>query len=118
MRSSDLGCTWAAPPNIMSERKKVFIVSLTYKRPLEEIESHLDAHVAYLKQEYARGSFIASGRKVPRIGGVILSNVKTRDELDAILAKDPFHIAGVAAYDITEFVPNMTAEGFENLKSI
>jgi uncharacterized protein YciI len=94
----------------------MFIVSLTYKRPLEEADRHLDAHVAYLKQEYANGNFIASGRKVPRTGGVILSNVKTRDELDAILAKDPFHIAGIADYETMEFIPSMVAEGFEKLK--
>ena len=94
----------------------MFIVSLTYKCPLEEVDCRLDAHVAYLKQEYANGNFIASGRKVPRTGGVILSNVKTKDELAAILAKDPFNIAGIADYDIVEFIPNMVAEGFEILK--
>ena len=94
----------------------MFIVSLTYKRPLEEVDSHLDAHVAYLKQEYANGSFIASGRKVPRTGGIILSNVKTKDEMEAILAKDPFFLAGIADYDVIEFIPGMVAEGFEKLK--
>jgi uncharacterized protein YciI len=94
----------------------MFIVSLTYKRPLEEVDSHLDAHVAYLQQEYANESFIASGRKVPRTGGIILSNIKTRDELEAILTKDPFYIAGIADYDIMEFIPGMVAEGFEKLK--
>jgi len=94
----------------------MFIVSLTYKRPLEEVDSHLDAHVAYLQQEYANESFIASGRKVPRTGGIILSNIKTRDELEAILTKDPFYIAGIADYDIMDFIPGMVAEGFEKLK--
>jgi uncharacterized protein YciI len=94
----------------------MFVVLLTYKRPLEEVDSHLDAHVAFLKQEYANRHFIASGRKVPRTGGVILRNVKTRDELEAILVKDPFHLAGIADYDIVEFIPSMVAEGFEKLK--
>ena len=93
----------------------MFIVSLTYKRPLEEVYRHLDAHVAYLKQEYANGSFIASGRKVPRTGGIILCNSKTWDELEAILANDPFNKAGIAEYDIMEFIPSMVAEGFEKL---
>jgi uncharacterized protein YciI len=94
----------------------MFIVSLTYKRPLEEVDIHLDAHVAYLKQEFGKGNFIASGRKVPRTGGVILCSAKTRTELDAILAKDPFQIAGIADYDIIEFVPSIVAEGLEKLK--
>ena len=42
--------------------------------------------------------------------------VKTREEMEAIVAKDPFHQEGIADYDITEFVPNMVAEGFEKLK--
>ena len=94
----------------------MFIVSLTYTAALDEVDKHLEAHVAYLKQEYAEGSFVASGRKIPRTGGIILSCMKNREELDAVIARDPFHKAGVAEYDITEFVPGMVAEGFEILK--
>ena len=94
----------------------MFIVSVHYTSPLEVIDAHLDAHVDFLKQEYARGSFIASGRKVPRTGGVILSNVKSKADLEAILVNDPFQIAGIATYDITEFTPSMVAEGFEKLQ--
>lgn len=96
----------------------MFIISLTYKRPLEEVDRHLDAHVEYLKKEYARGSFFASGRKVPRTGGIIFSAIKSRDELNSILELDPFYYEGVADYEITEFVPSMTAEGFEKLKDV
>lgn len=94
----------------------MFIVSLNYKCQLEEVDKYIDAHVAYLKQEYANGNFIASGRKNPRTGGVILSCVKNKNELEIILAKDPFYQAGIAEYDITEFIPSMTAEGFEKLQ--
>ena len=94
----------------------MFIISLTYKCQLEDVDKHLDAHVTYLKREYAKGHFIASGRKIPRTGGVILSNVKTKNELEVILEKDPFYQEGVAEYDIIEFIPSMVAEGFEKLK--
>lgn len=93
----------------------MFIVSLNYKCQLEDVDKRLDAHVAYLKQEYVNGSFVVSGRKIPRTGGIILSNVKTKAELEAVLAKDPFYQAGIAEYDITEFIPSMVAEGFEKL---
>ncbi|MCK5540010.1 MAG: hypothetical protein KAI69_03700 [Deltaproteobacteria bacterium] len=94
----------------------MFIISLNYKCQLEEVEKHLDAHVVYLKQEYANGNFIASGRKIPRTGGVILSNVKTKNDLEVILVRDPFYQADIAEYDITEFIPSMVAEGFEKLQ--
>lgn len=45
-----------------------------------------------------------------------MSTIKTRVALEAILAKDPFHMAGIATYDITEFIPSMVAKGFEKLK--
>jgi uncharacterized protein YciI len=94
----------------------MFIVSLTYKRPIEEVDRLLDAHVSYLMKEYANGNFIASGRKVPRTGGIILSCLKNKDELQAVLAKDPFHTAGIAEYEIVEFIPSMVAKGYEKLK--
>ncbi|MDA8164364.1 MAG: YciI family protein [Desulfobacteraceae bacterium] len=94
----------------------MFIVSLNYTCGLEKVDQHLDAHIAYLKQEYANGSFIASGRKVPRTGGIILSCLKDRKELASILARDPFSEAGIAEYEITEFVPSMIAKGFEILQ--
>jgi uncharacterized protein YciI len=50
----------------------MFIVTLTYVRPLEELDTLMDAHVTWLKKHYASGLFVASGRQVPRKGGVIL----------------------------------------------
>jgi hypothetical protein len=36
--------------------------------------------------------------------------------LELILAKDPVNKAGIAEYDITEFIPSMVAEVFEILQ--
>jgi uncharacterized protein YciI len=91
----------------------MFIVSLTCKRPLEEIDRHLDEHITYLREEYARGHVLASGRKVPRTGGVILCGVEERAELEEVLERDPFRLRGLADYEVTEFVPTMVADGLE-----
>lgn len=92
----------------------MYIVALTYTRALAEVDALLEAHVAWLKEGYAAGIVVASGRKVPRDGGVILAR-GTRAALDAWLARDPFAVGGVARYDTTEFVPSMAASGFEAL---
>ena len=94
----------------------MFIVSLTYVSQLEEVDVYLDAHVDFLKKYYAAGKFIASGRKVPRTGGVILMNCEGLGEANAIIEEDPFFKAKVAEYEVTEFVPTMTASGLEVLK--
>ena len=95
----------------------MFIVSLTYTRPLEEVDALMDPHMTWLKKHYASGLFVASGRQVPRTGGVILARSGDREALEAVLARDPFVQGGVARMEVTEFVPSMTALGVEVLKS-
>lgn len=67
----------------------MYIVSLTYHRPIADVDSHLEGHIAWLKKYFQDGTFIASGRKNPRTGGVILAKGIDRARLDAILAEDP-----------------------------
>ncbi|MDE5420097.1 YciI family protein [Labilibaculum sp. DW002] len=88
----------------------MFIISLTYKVPLEKVEAELNNHVQYLKEQYALGNFKASGRKVPRTGGIILSQMKDKSQLEEVLAMDPFHKNDLADYSITEFIPSMTSD--------
>lgn len=93
----------------------MFIVSLTYTCDLSEIDNFLEEHVSYLKRNYELGHFIASGRKIPRTGGIILAQVESQKFLSEILKEDPFHREGLAKYDIQEFIPTMTANGLESL---
>ena len=94
----------------------MFIVALTYKTELSEVDKFIDEHISYLEKHYALGKFIASGRKVPRTGGIILVNAANMNELNLILKEDPFSIANVADYEVTEFIPTMAAAGFEAIK--
>jgi uncharacterized protein YciI len=88
----------------------MFIVSLTYTAPLEHIDAHLPAHREFLGEQYARGVFLMSGPKEPRIGGIIVAHAGSRAEVEDLVRQDPFHRAGIARYEITEFVPTMAAE--------
>jgi uncharacterized protein YciI len=96
----------------------MFIVLLTYQRPLDEIDRLMRAHVAWLKQNYASGLFIASGRQVPRTGGVILARSGDEEALRASMAQDPFVVHGAATFELVEFTPSMTAKGAEVLRSL
>ena len=86
------------------------VVILTYIRPLDEIDEHIPAHSEWLKQGYADGVFLVSGRRVPRSGGVIIARSSQPEELEARLTGDPFHRLGLAEYAIYPFEPSMTAE--------
>lgn len=96
----------------------MFVVTLTYVKPLSEVDVLLDEHVRFLDRNYAVGHFLASGRRVPRTGGVILVRQMEKNRLENILRDDPFQKNGVATYEIVEFAPSKFVDGmmsfFEN----
>jgi uncharacterized protein YciI len=83
----------------------MFIAHLHYQRPLDVIENHVQAHRDYLDTLYAAGKLIVSGRKMDQTGGVILFATTDRTEVEAIIAKDPFHTHDLATYELIEFDP-------------
>ncbi|MCX4748394.1 YciI family protein [Kitasatospora sp. NBC_01287] len=93
----------------------MFVVTLTYTAALERIDELVPAHVEWLDQNYAAGVFLASGRRVPRTGGVILAQAASPEALAAVLAEDPFNKAGVAEYQVVEFLPTKTAPALDSL---
>ena len=93
----------------------MFIVILTYKVSLEEIEVHLENHITYLKEQYQAGNFLASGRRVPRSGGIILAKTTEKSELELILKQDPFKQNNLEDYEIIEFSPSMTCKELDFL---
>ena len=81
----------------------MFIINLTYIEPLEVVEKHLQEHINFLNHYYAEGLFIASGRKNPRTGGIILMQGMNKEVVQEIIRQDPFYKNKIAQYDIIEF---------------
>ncbi|MEU5048820.1 YciI family protein [Streptomyces sp. NPDC021096] len=94
----------------------MFVLELTYIAPIERIDAALQEHVAWLDAHYASGVFIASGRKVPRDGGIILALGDDRAKIEEITRSDPFTVAGVCEYTVTEFIPTKTASALEQYR--
>jgi uncharacterized protein YciI len=83
----------------------MFIILVSYKKSLEIVDKHLTDHVTFLEHGYQNNYFIVSGRKNPRTGGIIISQLKDRGQLESIIKHDPFHIHEIADYEIIEFIP-------------
>jgi uncharacterized protein YciI len=81
----------------------MFVIELVYKADLAQIDAQMKPHMAYLRKHYDAGTFIASGRKVPRDGGIILAVGDDRDQIEAIVREDPFVASGLAEYRIIQF---------------
>lgn len=93
----------------------MFIISLNYIVPLDELDRHMEAHVKYLKKYYAADVFIMSGRKVPRTGGIIIAQANSKEILEKIIAEDPFYQHKLAEFEITEFMASQAHPDMKNL---
>ena len=93
----------------------IYIAILTYIRPLEEIDAHVEAHVAWLGKHYAESTFLLSGRRVPRTGGVIVTRGESREAVEALLKTDPFQQHGLATAEIVPLQVSMAAEGLKDM---
>lgn len=83
----------------------MFVILLKYMAPLHIVDKHLEAHREFLTKCYAQNLLIASGPQIPRTGGVILSQIHDRSQLDHLISQDPFNINKIAEYTIIEFNP-------------
>ena len=91
----------------------MFVIELSYKVDLEQIDAHMTAHVRFLKKYYASGNFLVSGRKVPRDGGIILAVAKHRQDIEAIIKEDPFYEHRLADFRIIEFRASQRANDIQ-----
>ena len=82
---------------------KMYILISTYTRPLDEVDAVLGDHIEWVTRHYREGRFLVSGRREPPVGGAIVMRARDRDEVDAVLATDPFQRAGLARYEVHEF---------------
>jgi uncharacterized protein YciI len=91
----------------------MFVIELTYKADLAEIDAHMAAHVTFLKKYYAAGTFLVSGRKIPRDGGIIVAVGKSRRQIEALVQEDPFYEHDLADFRIIEFRASQRADDIQ-----
>lgn len=88
----------------------VFVIELHHTAPLAAIDAAMPAHMRYLKKHYAAGTFLVSGRKIPRDGGVILAVGDSLDAIETIAREDPFVSKGLAEFRIIQFRASQRAD--------
>jgi uncharacterized protein YciI len=93
----------------------MFVIDLHYIVPLEKLDAHMTEHVKFLKKYYDQNVFLASGRKVPRTGGIILALADSKEAVEEIIKEDPFYSHKLAEFKITEF---MTSQLHPDMKKV
>ncbi|WP_202186000.1 YciI family protein, partial [Streptomyces nojiriensis] len=67
---------------------------VTYTAPLNEVDQWRPAHGDWLNQLIAQRLLLVAGRRVPLVGGVYLAAAMPAEELERLLATDPYIING------------------------
>lgn len=89
-----------------------------YRKDLEQVLPHLEAHRAYLRELQGAGLLLASGPLDPRSGGALLLRVPddaVDGTLDRIRMEDPFVRVGVAQYELLPWNPVIGRESLDTL---
>jgi len=93
------------------------IAIIRYRRPIEDVLVHQDAHRAYTRLLKEKGVLLASGPCNPRFGGMLLLRVADDDfkALDEVRDGDPFVQNAVAQYELLGWAPVIGKEDLDRL---
>jgi len=94
------------------ENAMLYFVILTYIRPIEDVQSHLDSHRDWLIEYSKKGNIIVAGPLEGRTGGAVLTCCQDRAELDDMLARDSFNVHRLVSYEVKTFSVALRAEAF------
>jgi uncharacterized protein YciI len=87
-----------------TEAMKHFLLEGEHLVPFAELADLVPQHHAFLQQGYDDGVFLFSGPQIPAHGGFLVARAGSREELEAILAEEPFVKANKMRFNrITEF---------------
>jgi len=94
------------------------IAIIRYRKPLEEVQPHTEAHRAYLRGLKEQGTLLVSGPFQPRNGGALLLRLPAEGierALDAIRDADPYVKNGVAQYELLVWDPGTGREDLDKV---
>ncbi|OBK74063.1 YciI family protein [Mycobacterium sp. 1274761.0] len=89
----------------------IHVLKSTYLQSPDVIEQTRPAHLDFLKDEIAAGRLLLAGRQADGSGGVLITADLADEDVDAMVARDPYTRAGVASYERTSFNGAFRAPG-------
>src|SRR3954470_7079684 len=94
------------------------VALIRYRRPIEEVIVHQEAHRAFQRKLKDDGVLMAAGPHDPRFSGMMLLRVAdegAQKALDAIRDADPYYQAGVVQYELLAWNVVIGKEGLDKL---
>ncbi|MEO8971368.1 MAG: YciI family protein [Ktedonobacteraceae bacterium] len=82
---------------------RMFVLLSRFQSPLDEINRFLASHSAWVQRHYESGRFLVSGRREPPIGGIIVAQASSEQEIREVLTTDPLQQMGLVEYGVFAF---------------
>ncbi|MBU3673887.1 MAG: GTP cyclohydrolase [Solirubrobacteraceae bacterium] len=94
----------------------MIVVLGSYTAPIEEVDRHRERHLGFVRGLVDEGRVLAAGRRDPADGSVLLFAGDDPEDALALLAEDPYALAGLVTYEaVASFSPGLVAEGLDGL---
>lgn len=90
----------------------LYAITLTYIRPIEEIQAQLDQHKGWLARYTKAGAILFAGPLQGGKSGFVLAYAETIATIEAMIADDPFDVFKIASFSISECSPVVRNESF------
>jgi len=84
----------------------MFVIQIKFSTNKANAGQFMDGHNAWLKDGFAKGTFLLAGTIQPKLGGAIFAHNATLDQIQAIVKEDPFVVEGVVTAEIIEITPS------------
>lgn len=89
----------------------IHVLKSTYLQPPDVVEQTRPAHLEFLTEEVAAGRLLLAGRQEDGSGGMLITADLSAEDVDELVARDPYTQAGVAKYERTSFNGAFRAPG-------
>lgn len=93
----------------------MFIILLKFSTNMASASQFMDGHNSWLKDGFAKGTFLLAGTIEPKAGGAILAHNTTLEQIQSIVEEDPFVSEGVVSAEIIRITPSKVAPQMEFL---
>jgi len=93
----------------------MFLIQLRFSTNKANAGQFMDGHNAWLKDGFAKGTFLLAGTIQPKLGGAVLAHNATLEQIQEIVKQDPFVAEGVVAAEIIEITPSKVVPQLEFL---
>jgi uncharacterized protein YciI len=87
----------------------MFVVLLKFSANKASASQFMDGHNSWLKNGFAKGTFLLAGTIQPKLGGAILAHNATLEQIQELVKEDPFVSEGIVTAEIVEITPSKAA---------